>query len=588
MMVMFARRQRKRAWADYLPRLQQFYRQNGHSNVTVEDDEDLYAWMESLRQNYRTRQHKMKDEKRKALKDVNFPWYFYPPMKRKRRTWNKFFPQLQQYHERNGHCNVTAEDNEDLFIWVNSLRKNYRQQAIAVMSGDSSFNSSTSHKLPDEQLQALSDLGFSWERHVPRTRAQPRRRTWEDYFPKLLEYYNRYGHSNVTSKDDKDLYRWTVSLRKNFRCQGIVRNMGFPPSNSSAAISAYSHDTVSNSNNVGPLLSQQQLQALDGIDFSWTKPVQRRKSKPRNDERWSQMYNRLVEYRRVHGDCHVPNNHGDPKLFYWLQNQRKQYRQLVRGGRSTLTQGRIEALEDLGIHWGKSHDIRWKERLQELEAFHSIYGHAEVPQKYDENPQLGFWVMNQRTFERMNKMGLPTALRTSRVEQLEDLDFIWNMDDKRWWAMFDSLKEYQEENGHLNIDPTDFTYDSLRQWLNAQRHFYRTRGTQEVNHRPMKPERIAALESLPGFSWRGRGSDIPSRDDWSKLLGAIREKGISPDAKAKQHWFDGVDRFQTEVKSVWTDEELLALWNEENDDNADDDDDDYYYEDEDSQNFLRA
>ena len=67
---------------------------------------------------------------------------------------------------------------------------------------------------------------------------------------------------------------------------------------------------------------------------------------------------------------------------------------------------------------------------------------------------------------------------------------------------------------------------------------------------------------------------------------AMREKGISPKAKVKTHWFDGVNPFAQEVKTVWTEEDLMALWNEGVEEGEDDDD--YYFEDEDTKNFLRA
>ena len=68
---------------------------------------------------------------------------------------------------------------------------------------------------------------------------------------------------------------------------------------------------------------------------------------------------------------------------------------------------------------------------------------------------------------------------------------------------------------------------------------------------------------------------------------AIREKGIRPEARAKQHWFDGVNRFQQQVKTDYTEEELLALWNEETEDEEDEDGDEFY-EDEETSLFLRA
>jgi hypothetical protein len=151
--------------------------------------------------------------------------------------------------------------------------------------------------------------------------------------------------------------------------------------------------------------------------------------------------------------------------------------------------------------------------------------------------------------------------------------------------MFERLKMYQEENGHLEISTVDSENIDLRQWLNEQRHFYNTNRTSRLSDM-----RIELMETIPDFSWKRRRGGGPSRDDWSQLFVAIREKGIAPGGKTKEHWFDGVNPFEKEVKTEWTESELVALWNEDIEDDGDKDDgeDDIYLEDEESTSFLRA
>ncbi|KAL3938113.1 MAG: hypothetical protein SGARI_001874 [Bacillariaceae sp.] len=351
---------------------------------------------------------------------------------------------------------------------------------------------------------------------------------------KLHTFYKKHGHVIVTEQDnDPELYQWTQRYIRSHThkklCRLVIPNYG----------------------------------------------------KTRKDEKWEAMLKRLKDFHQQHGHFNI---RGDSKLYNFVQNQRKQYRKLVKGEKSQMTRERIEALEDItGFEWGKSHDIRWQERLAELETFAKIYGHPAVPQDFDQNSKLGNWVMNQRTFRRMNEDGVLTSLGTSRVEELKDLDFVWNARNKRWWDMFETIKVFQEEHGDLNMNPSDPTHASMRRWLSEQRHFYRT---EKFRHR-MTEERIEALESIPGFEWRLRGSKSPSKADWLDLLNAMRAKGISPKAKAKTHWFDGVNPFEQEVKTDWTEEDIMALWNEEEGEDEKEDED-YYYEDEDSKNFLRA
>jgi hypothetical protein len=82
----------------------------------------------------------------------------------------------------------------------------------------------------------------------------------------------------------------------------------------------------------------------------------------------------------------------------------------------------------------------------------------------------------------------------------------------------------------------------------------------------MTERRQAALESIPHLEWKNTTkSNGPKLEDWDELFAGIREKGIVPGMRPKQHWFEGDNRFKEEVKDIYTDEDLLDLWNQEDD-----------------------
>jgi hypothetical protein len=243
-----------------------------------------------------------------------------------------------------------------------------------------------------------------------------------------------------------------------------------------------------------------------------------------------------------------------------------------------------------------------------LQDYMERTGNANVPQEYTDNAPLGQWCMNQRTNYRVKKSvgEEQTGLSTERIRELEKLDFQWSFRQSQWLSTLERLKRYQEEHGHLEIETADVRNGDLRQWLNEQRHYHKSTANETSR---LTPERVELLESIPSFSWRRRRGKGPSKDDWSDLFVAIREKGIAPGQKAKQHWFDGVNPFEKEVKTEWTEQELLGLWNSENGGDADGDgdedgdgdgdeygvgegdeyeDEDEYFEDEESRLFLRA
>lgn len=281
--------------------------------------------------------------------------------------------------------------------------------------------------------------------------------------------------------------------------------------------------------------------------------------------------------------------------------------------RSTLTRDRYEQLVTIGFEWHKSHTDAWEERYQELIEYFNLHGHSNVPEDYPPNKALGQWCMNQRTAYKQRislahnlpaaygnngttpgpiSSSIPSssvlfsyataALTPERIEKLEAIKFRWRYRDSIWYQRLERLKSYYSQHGHVQIATDDLSNSDLRIWLIWQRYWYnyyqndagRENGSKGVGR--LSPERIRALESsIPNFSWTARTSSTssPKTEDWAKLFHAMREKGIRPDARPKQHWFEGINPFTIQVKERWTEQDLLELWNQHGDDDDDDDDD---------------
>ncbi len=114
--------------------------------------------------------------------------------------------------------------------------------------------------------------------------------------------------------------------------------------------------------------------------------------RPHQSENWMERYRELVEYKRVHGHCLVPNIFKEnPSLAEWVKRQRYQYKLRRLGEHSSMSDDRIQTLEALGFVWN-SHDLLWEERLEDLKEYKATHGDCNVPSKYPTNPPLAIWV----------------------------------------------------------------------------------------------------------------------------------------------------------------------------------------------------
>mmetsp|Transcript_2229 Transcript_2229/g.3109 ORF Transcript_2229/g.3109 Transcript_2229/m.3109 type:complete len:1249 (+) Transcript_2229:135-3881(+) len=194
-------------------------------------------------------------------------------------------------------------------------------------------------------------------------------------------------------------------------------------------------------------LSKHQKAELERVGFQWSTQVS-----------WDEMFQRLVCYKQVHGDCLVPNRYNvDPKLGYWVSDQRKR--------KAKLAQSRIDRLESVGFKWRADkmrHAGNWHAMYEKLLAYKELNGDCRVPQFYPPEPKLRNWVDNQR--KRKNK------LTPERKGLLDKMDFPWSASERNAWEiMFKKLEQYKICHGDCRV-PHKYNGDNkLSKWVKQQR-----------------------------------------------------------------------------------------------------------------------
>ena len=139
-----------------------------------------------------------------------------------------------------------------------------------------------------------------------------------------------------------------------------------------------------------------------------------------------------------------------------------------------------------------------------------------MPQRWDENPALSFWVRNQRQRNRRQK------LRADRVQELDELRFVWNAFDAVWEDGFRQLLRYKQEHGDCIVPRGPLEYRDLANWVHAQR---RNRKDGKLNG-----EQIRRLDEQ-GFVWELFNAS------WEGMFSALREyKRLYDDCNVPQGW----------------------------------------------------
>eukprot|EP00547_Thalassionema_nitzschioides_P005884 CAMPEP_0194199266 /NCGR_PEP_ID=MMETSP0156-20130528/350_1 /TAXON_ID=33649 /ORGANISM="Thalassionema nitzschioides, Strain L26-B" /LENGTH=354 /DNA_ID=CAMNT_0038924139 /DNA_START=54 /DNA_END=1118 /DNA_ORIENTATION=+ len=164
------------------------------------------------------------------------------------------------------------------------------------------------------------------------------------------------------------------------------------------------------------------------------------KFRPYQAEKWQERFQQLVEFESKHKHCLIPQTYPEnPGLARWVKRQRCQYTLFQQNKKTSITEGRIKMLEDIGFVWD-SHDATWQERFEMLLTFKKEHGHCEVPSKYEENLQLGSWVKCQRRQYKLHLDGKQSNITANRIELLENCGFKWEVRKSKLSEKIDSKR----------------------------------------------------------------------------------------------------------------------------------------------------
>lgn len=250
---------------------------------------------------------------------------------------------------------------------------------------------------------------------------------WDSSFNELCKFFELNNHSVVPSDDEElsSLYKWCNKQRF-----------------------LYSKD----------MLSQDRIDKLNSVNFPWDIKL----------ERWMLKYNKLKDYYTEFNTTKVPASY-DKEMYTWCHTQRL--------NKAKLSELQISLLNELNFKW-KVLDEEFEERFNELLEYKEEHGDLLVPRRYH-NKKFANWVY------RIRNPKDKALLSQDRLDRLNEIGFVWNVDEYNWNTKFNELKKYYEEtNNYLFIRNNK----TLAEWANRQRQYYR--------ENKLTDEKILLLQSI--------------------------------------------------------------------------------------------
>mmetsp|Transcript_44836 Transcript_44836/g.95425 ORF Transcript_44836/g.95425 Transcript_44836/m.95425 type:complete len:449 (+) Transcript_44836:171-1517(+) len=147
---------------------------------------------------------------------------------------------------------------------------------------------------------------------------------WEEQYKALREYHLRFGNCKVPArfKANPKLGRWVMTQRRQF----TLLMQGFPSA-----------------------LTAERIRRLEALGFTWS-------VRPEPVSTWNKKFQELKAYKATYGNCMVPQRYqANTQLGTWVHTQRRQYKLMSEGKKSSMTKEKADALDSIGFFWAAKH-----------------------------------------------------------------------------------------------------------------------------------------------------------------------------------------------------------------------------------------
>ncbi len=225
---------------------------------------------------------------------------------------------------------------------------------------------------------------------------------------------------------------------------------------------------------------------------------------------WEFTYETLCRYIAEYGDFPFYDVcYEGIYLGKWCTAQRMQQRN------GAMSSARKQKLDEIGFIWDQKEE-RWYHHYHLLIEYMKEYGKMPSNDAVYQGYRLGAWCSAQRTMAGNGK------LSAERKQNLDEIGFIWNQKEEKWYRYYDRMKQYIEKYGSFPTkkitNDCEELYD-LYVWRFTQMHNYQQGYLSE--------QQIELLEEL-GFDFSKKSNADKWAENYEKLKQYIAEYGRFP------------------------------------------------------------
>jgi len=347
---------------------------------------------------------------------------------------------------------------------------------------------------------------------------------WDDQYEKLCRYRTINGHCRVPQnyEEDPSFGRWVFRQRVLYRSiVGNSLNLQKRDQNSKELILNFDLNDKKTFRFKDINKAKERITKLLEINFDFHTQSRH----PKQKETWLVRFHDLIQFYQENGHCMVPYKYPkNQSLAYWVNNQRRVYKNAKVGTDPEQTYARWKTLDRMNFRWGTEHtDKFWNQRFEELKKYCKVHGDCNVPYKYPSNPSLGLWVSYQRMEYRQiqSKQKLPNGakyfLTPAKIKAFKEINFQWDENPSKLnsslktktMEKLEELREFYLLHDHSNV-PEDYPPNqNLSIWIQEVRVQYKenvefpdSRGSRNGKNDCILTNKIIDALNDVNFEWK--------------------------------------------------------------------------------------